>query len=725
MIPDSNNAAPIVEIVQLAMAGDRDAFGLLVEQYAGLVTGVAYSVLGDFDRSEDAGQEAFLEAWKKRDTLQDPSQFGSWICSIARHRALDLVRRRSRTETGRGSLAHTEVVSDEPSVEETVLREEEKTLVWRILDGLPPNYRDVMVLYYRGNESVAAVADSLGENEPTIRQRLHRGRQLLRDEVDAIVGKALRGTAPTAVFTAAVLGSLPGNAYAAAAGSVDVGKAAVSGSVLSTAAAGGVFGALGGLACAGLGAWLTYRTSPYAGQRRLVVGFVVFAFALTALFACLLGWLISVQTSADPMPDKDYGRRLMTLIFGYQGMFMVSAGIFAWMYSRAKSQAVAAGEGVSPAFEKFALKLATSRRQYTSPSGFGGRPWIDVQFAERTSDLRLVGVVPARGWIAVGDRAYGWLFAMGETAIAPVAVGGKSLGVFAIGGICLGVVSIGGLAMGGITIGGLAIGGLALGGMALGYHAVGGGAFGWSSAAGGGAWSKGHAEGGYVVSETDATAMVQEAGETSWLQWTQYDAWPPIVIETAIVIGVAFVCGVIVLQVITIKLAVPASSTERTSNDCSSNEISRAKRRSTIRGVLGGLTGGTAWISLLGFQSEHWLPGVVPAMLYGVAATYLWRMYIHATTADPIDAPTAPRVSLLKGLVALNIATTLGLIYLSAIGFQQPQAYMWLPTVWIISQLIYATNALLIWILLTGRDHSTSQTDKSSIAIELPRITKR
>ena len=84
------------QIAAEAIAGNQTSFGRLVERYAGMVTGVAYAVLGDFARSEDTGQDAFLEAWRKRDTLHDPAKFPAWVCSIARHRAIDAVRRSAR-----------------------------------------------------------------------------------------------------------------------------------------------------------------------------------------------------------------------------------------------------------------------------------------------------------------------------------------------------------------------------------------------------------------------------------------------------------------------------------------------------------------------------------------------------------------------------------------------------------------------------------------------------
>ena len=59
------SAAKEIQWVQSSQAGNREAFAQLVDRYRGTVTGVAYSVLGDFARSEDAGQEAFWKHGKR------------------------------------------------------------------------------------------------------------------------------------------------------------------------------------------------------------------------------------------------------------------------------------------------------------------------------------------------------------------------------------------------------------------------------------------------------------------------------------------------------------------------------------------------------------------------------------------------------------------------------------------------------------------------------------
>lgn len=87
--------------------------------------------------------------------------------------------------------------------EETASREE-RALVLNALEGLPENYRLPLVLFYREQQSVAAVAEALDLSEANVRQRLSRGREMLRDQVSGLIDTVLTRAAPTAVFTMAV-----------------------------------------------------------------------------------------------------------------------------------------------------------------------------------------------------------------------------------------------------------------------------------------------------------------------------------------------------------------------------------------------------------------------------------------------------------------------------------------------------------------------------------------
>jgi predicted Zn-dependent peptidase len=81
----------------------------------------------------------------------------------------------------------------------------------------------------------------------------------------------------------------------------------------------------------------------------------------------------------------------------------------------------------------------------------------------------------AKGWIAIGDRAYGILFAAGAVAVGGISMGGVAVGLIAIGGASVGLLAVGGFALGGLAMGGGAIGIVAAGGVATGLIGAEGG----------------------------------------------------------------------------------------------------------------------------------------------------------------------------------------------------------------------------------------------------------
>ena len=111
---------------------------------------------------------------------------------------------------------------------------------------------------------------------------------------------------------------------------------------------------------------------------------------------------------------------------------------------------------------------------YRSPATFLNLPLIHVAIGPEPGSDRTRGI--ARGWIAVGDLAFGVVFALGGLAVGGISLGGLSLGLLAIAGASFGVWSFGGLAVGIWCLGGAAFAVTAgVGGLAVaGKYAVGG-----------------------------------------------------------------------------------------------------------------------------------------------------------------------------------------------------------------------------------------------------------
>jgi RNA polymerase sigma factor (sigma-70 family) len=206
----------------------------IVARHQAMVCGVALGVLGDFAASEDAAQEAFLTAWRKIHELREPERLRPWLAQIARNAALGSVRR----QRGHEMLENApERPDDAPTPDAAAASAEETALVRESLAALPETYRLPLILFYREAQSVRAVAEALGISEDAVKQRLARGREMLRDRVEGVVENVLKRTGPTPVFTmtiAVAIGALA--APAAIAGSVFAASAVSTGATTGSTA---------------------------------------------------------------------------------------------------------------------------------------------------------------------------------------------------------------------------------------------------------------------------------------------------------------------------------------------------------------------------------------------------------------------------------------------------------------------------------------------------------
>lgn len=207
-------------------------FEALVRQHQAAVCATAFAMLRDRARSEEIAQDAFLVAWKKLPELSPPPAMPAWICGIARNLARNALRK------------HREVAmtdsTPEPSATTTpldaTLSREQMDLASRALATLSDDDREVVVLYYRADESISAVASALDIAEPAARKRLQRTRERLRDALSA-VESTLRQTRPGPAFTVACVAALAaGRAVDASASTGEAASAAKPALLLAAAA---------------------------------------------------------------------------------------------------------------------------------------------------------------------------------------------------------------------------------------------------------------------------------------------------------------------------------------------------------------------------------------------------------------------------------------------------------------------------------------------------------
>ncbi|MBA7674030.1 hypothetical protein ES703_82237 [subsurface metagenome] len=250
------------ELLQASLAGSTEAFGSIIERYQSLICGITYSAMGDFSKSEELAQETFIRAWKGLAQLKDVSSFRAWLCTIARNVIRTSIRRGLRDVMGAAEpLEDVETIqSAEPGPAERVISKEQMAVVRQALQGIPQRYREPMVLFYREQQSVKQVAVGLGLSADVAKQRLSRGRKLLKAEVATLVEDVLGRTGPKKAFAVAVIAALPALAPQAASAAI-AGMAAKGSAAAKSAAALGFVGAVLGPLLGLLGSIIGIRAS--------------------------------------------------------------------------------------------------------------------------------------------------------------------------------------------------------------------------------------------------------------------------------------------------------------------------------------------------------------------------------------------------------------------------------------------------------------------------------
>ncbi len=280
------------ELLQASLAGNTEAFGKVVHRYQSLVCAITYSATGDVGRSEELAQEAFLRAWRNLSQLEDTTKFRAWLCTIARNLAHASIRDRSRDMVeGAEPLEGCEpVVAAGPGPVQVAMDKEHQELVWSAVQRIPEKYREPLVLFYRRQQSVSEVAADLELSEDTVRQRLHRGRQLIKAEVSSLVEGTLTRSGPGKTFTIAVVAALPTLVTPPASAAV-VGVAAKGVPTAKTAFAAGLSGAiLGpvlGLLGGVLGSWCSIKNTSSARERRFMIRMTLLIWLLLFVLAGL------------------------------------------------------------------------------------------------------------------------------------------------------------------------------------------------------------------------------------------------------------------------------------------------------------------------------------------------------------------------------------------------------------------------------------------------------
>lgn len=176
-------------LAQQTLAGDQQAFEVLVQRYSAPLFNFICHFLGDYDQACDVSQQVFLQLYISLPTLRTGEPLKAWLFQVARNRCLDELRRKRAIH-----FSELESMNDEdelsplaampdpsPLPDELAERHDVQQRLQGAINSLPPKFRSVVLLRYAGQLSFSEIGKALSMPEATAKTYFQRAKPLLRN----------------------------------------------------------------------------------------------------------------------------------------------------------------------------------------------------------------------------------------------------------------------------------------------------------------------------------------------------------------------------------------------------------------------------------------------------------------------------------------------------------------------------------------------------------------
>jgi RNA polymerase sigma-70 factor (ECF subfamily) len=185
----------ITGLVERAQAGDRAAYGELVERFQPTVYAVALARLRNPSEAQELAQEVFLHGMKKLPQLRDVQCFAGWLRQITVRMAINRLTRRGPLHKVESEiLDNAEAAGTDPL--ETLVKAEQAAELYRCLERLKPLDRATLVAFYIRGRTLKQMSREFETPVGTIKRRLHVARNRLRKQMERALSEADGGTGP-------------------------------------------------------------------------------------------------------------------------------------------------------------------------------------------------------------------------------------------------------------------------------------------------------------------------------------------------------------------------------------------------------------------------------------------------------------------------------------------------------------------------------------------------
>jgi RNA polymerase sigma-70 factor (ECF subfamily) len=171
-----------MELIEACLEGDQDCFSELVSRYKNLVYSIILRMTKDNEEANDLAQDVFLKIYKNLRSYSSAFRFSTWVIRITTNHVIDQHRRKKQETVPLDSVAYEiETSGAEASPETVYLKREHTRRINKIVEDLPDMYKIPIVLYHQQGLSYQEISDITREPLSKVKNRIFRGRKLLKE----------------------------------------------------------------------------------------------------------------------------------------------------------------------------------------------------------------------------------------------------------------------------------------------------------------------------------------------------------------------------------------------------------------------------------------------------------------------------------------------------------------------------------------------------------------
>jgi len=187
-----------LKLVAQCRSGDARAFEKLVVKHQRSIYNIVLRIIGNEADAAEIAQETFLSAWHKISDFRGDAKFSTWLTSIAINQARSQwqhnQQKRAREESLNGGNEvldgpPLQVASEQPSALEMMEQSQLRELLARCIEALEQGFREVLVLRDMRDMAYDEIGRILGLRDGTVKSRLFRAREAVKDCVSKGMGK--------------------------------------------------------------------------------------------------------------------------------------------------------------------------------------------------------------------------------------------------------------------------------------------------------------------------------------------------------------------------------------------------------------------------------------------------------------------------------------------------------------------------------------------------------